>query len=116
MEKRTYNSQTLPPLSSIDVMVNISDSEWQQLLNNLLNSDDLQNDFSFDFGGSELDSYQVEGLHFITANSEETTGNPADTLFLWSENEQVTELKSFCQAENKSTCELHQLVERLQQE
>jgi len=97
-------------------MVNISDSEWQQLLNNLSNSNDLQDDFFFDFSDFELDLYQVEGLHFITANPEETTGNPADTLFLWSENEQVTEPKGFCQAKNKSTCELHQLVERLQQE
>jgi len=81
------------------------------LLNNLSNSDDLQNDFFFDFSDSELDSYQVKGLHFITANLKETTGNPADTLFLWSENEQVTEPKNFCQAKNKSTCELCQLVE-----
>ena len=97
-------------------MINISDSEWQQLLNNLLNSDDLQNDFSFDFSGFELDSYQVEGLHFITANLKKTMGNSADILFLWSENEQVTEPKGFCQAENKSTCKLCQLVEQLQQE
>ncbi len=116
MEKRTYNLQTPPPLSSIDVMANISDSEWQQLLNDLSNPDDLQDDFSFDFGGSELDPYQVEGLHSITANPEETTGNPADTLFSWSENGQVTEPKGFCQAEDKSTCELRQFVERLQQE
>ena len=91
----------------------INENDWQQLLNDLSNLDALRDDFSFNFGDPELDPYQVGGPHPITANSEEPTGNPADTLFSWSENGRLTETKDYYKAEDKPT---HQLVERLQQE
>lgn len=104
----------------IVVMANISDEEWQQLLEDLSHHhNDLPTDLSlYEFAGLEPDPSQTATLQSVTTNPDERIStSPANNPPLGTESGWGEEPEGKpCQTSERPTEDVHLLVERLRQE